>query len=123
MTEDDERRIERRLLNIEGGLNELRQTCGYYFDDYSRKIPGIQQEITKLHREVSLTKSELAASKRKMEMQIRNLEIRDAVINREIPAKDVAASFKLSAARISQIVNAALTQQKPNEAQADMSKR
>lgn len=70
-----------------------------------RKVAGMQDTIKSLKTDASFTKAELTEYKKTNDMAVRNLTIRDAVIARGIPAKVVAKEMKLSAARISQIVN------------------
>jgi DNA-directed RNA polymerase specialized sigma subunit len=80
----------------------------YKIQELERKVTGVQGEVTKLNRKANLTQAELTEYKKKTDMRIRNLEIRDAVIARGIPAKDVAKEFGITNARVSQIVNKAV---------------
>ncbi len=77
----------------------------YKIKELERQMNGVQEQVTKLNRATNLTQAELTEYKKKTDMRVRNLEIRDAVIARGIPAKDVAKEFKLTSARVSQIVN------------------
>lgn len=77
----------------------------YRIEQLERKVAGMQEQITKLKTKTAFTQAELAEYKKTNDMAVRNLTIRDAVLSRGIPAKVVAKEMKLSAARISQIVN------------------
>jgi|GEM_PF-4479054 len=70
-----------------------------------RKVAGMQEQITSLKTNNAFTQAELKEYKKTNDMAVRNLTIRDAVLSRGIPATVVAKEMKLSAARISQIVN------------------
>ena len=72
-----------------------------------REVAGMKKEITRLHRATQMNTAELGEYKRTNDKRVRDLEIRDAVLTRGIPAKDVAKSYELSRARISQIVTKA----------------
>lgn len=77
----------------------------FKLQELERKVAGVQDQVTKLNRKATLTEAELTEYKKKTDMRVRNLEIRDAVIARGIPANVVATEFRLTKARISQIVN------------------
>lgn len=77
----------------------------FEIQELNRKVSGVQEQVSKLNRKAILTEAELSEYKKKTDMRIRNLEIRDAVIARGIPAHVVATEFDLTRARISQIVN------------------